>query len=441
MDPQPERRIAVRSTEGRWLGGVCGGLAEHLGISVTSVRIGFVLASFVAGAGVLGYAACWLLMPEKGSMRRSWGARPLDLQGVLGLMSLGIGLLMALALLGLPIRLSVWVPFLMGVAGIVVLWRQSDEAGARSHVRGTAVAPPDLTRSHPAPTPPPGVAGAVAATPPVAAPGPQLSRPDVQRTGSAPDPGVIGRVLVGVLLLLVGVLSVVVPRQQLGTFAQAAAALLALLAGLVLIALPWIRAFGRRLQAEQLAAARAEERAAMAARVHDSVLQTLTLIQRRADDPAEVSRLARSEERALRSWLYAPAGPSGMLAAALAEIVADTEADYDVRIELVTVGDVRVDDRVAAMLAATREALVNAAKHAHGAATMVYVEVTDAEVEVNVRDRGPGFEPDAVDADRHGIRDSIIARMQSVGGSASVRSEPGEGAEVRLLLRLEEGHE
>lgn len=171
----------------------------------------------------------------------------------------------------------------------------------------------------------------------------------------------------------------------------------------------------------------------MAARVHDSVLQTLTLIQRRADDPAEVARLARAEERALRSWLYAPVGASGSLGAALSEVVATTEVDYDARIDLVTVGEAMVDDRMAALVAATREAVVNAAKHA-GAPATVYAEVDEQQVEVNVRDRGCGFDQSAVGADRHGVRESIVARMDAVGGSATVRTAPGEGTEVRLVL-------
>jgi signal transduction histidine kinase len=174
----------------------------------------------------------------------------------------------------------------------------------------------------------------------------------------------------------------------------------------------------------------------MAARVHDSVLQTLTLIQRRVDDPDEVARLARSEERALRSWLYTPKGPSGTLSAQLAEMVAATEADYDVRIDLVTVGDIVVeDDRLAALVAATREAVVNVAKHS-GAPATVYAEVDEEQVEVNVRDRGCGFDPQAVGGDRHGVRESIVARMLTAGGAASVRSEPGAGTEVRLALPI-----
>jgi signal transduction histidine kinase len=241
------------------------------------------------------------------------------------------------------------------------------------------------------------------------------------------------RVLVGLGLVLLGLVAVIGPQLDLATAGRSMAAAGAVVAGLVLIALPWISTWIRGLEAERYAAVRAEERAAMAARVHDSVLQTLTLIQRRADDPAEVTRLARAEERALRSWLYAPVGATGSLGSALAAVVASTESDYDARIDLVTVGDAVVDDRLAALVAATREAVVNAAKHA-GAPASVYAEVDEEQVEVNVRDRGCGFELDSVDPDRHGVRQSIVARMASVGGSATVRSVPGEGTEVRLVL-------
>ena len=164
----------------------------------------------------------------------------------------------------------------------------------------------------------------------------------------------------------------------------------------------------------------------MAARVHDSVLQTLTLIQRRADDPREVLRLARAEERALRSWLYAPTGPSGTLGGALAEVVAaTTEADYDARIELVTVGDTVVDDRVAALVAATREAVVNAAKHADAPAT-VYAEVTERPGGGQREGPGRGFDPDG---GRRRTGTACASRSspgsQAVGGSATVRSAAG----------------
>jgi signal transduction histidine kinase len=314
---------------------------------------------------------------------------------VLGILALGLGLLLGLAALGVPIRVSLWGPVLIVGAGVALLWRQSDDL-QRATIRNRAES-------------------------------------GVQATGALSDRQGWIRVLVGLGLVLLGLVAVIGPQLDLVTTGQSIGAAGAVVAGLVLIALPWISTWIKGLEAERYAAVRAEERAAMAARVHDSVLQTLTLIQRRADDPAEVTRLARAEERALRSWLYAPVGVSGSLGAALAEVVAATEADYDARIDLVTVGDAVVDDRLAALVAATREAVVNAAKHA-GAPATVYAEVDEDQVEVNVRDRGRGFDPDAVDPDRHGVRQSIVARMTAVGGSATVRSAPGEGTEIRLVL-------
>jgi signal transduction histidine kinase/phage shock protein PspC (stress-responsive transcriptional regulator) len=401
MSQTAPARVLVRSSQERWLGGVCGGLADHWGVPVVLVRIGFVVAGAAGGIGVLAYLLLWVLVPSEDVVRPgSRPARGLDLTGTLGLVSMAIGVLIGLSLLGLPIRVSLWVPVLLAGAGIVVLWRQGDDARARAE---------------------------------------RAALPQAEPSGI--DRAMVVRILVGLVLLLLGIVGILVPRLSLMTLLQAMVATAALLAGCILIALPWIRALAERLQAERIATARAEERAAMASRVHDSVLQTLTLIQRRAGDAEEVSRLARAEERALRSWLYAPVGPRGMLAATLAGMVAATEADYDVRVELVTVGDVLVDDRVAGLVAATREAVVNAAKHAHGSATMVYVEVADGQVEVNVRDRGAGFDPETIGEDRHGVRESIVGRMTGLGGRASVRSNPGEGTEVRLIMPVGGFHE
>lgn len=387
-------RVVERSADDRWIAGVCGGLARHLGAPAWAIRVLFVVATVLAGAGLVAYLLLWAFLPPPGRAGASrLGSGPWDVSGLLGLVSMGIGVVMALSLLGLPIRVSLWVPLLLVGAGVVVLWRQGEDARIEAEVVAA----------------PAGARGGQRAT--------------------------VVRVLLGLALLLLGVIGMLVPRVSLVPLLQALAASSALLAGLSLIALPWIRALATRLQAERIAAARAEERAAMATRVHDSVLQTLTLIQRRADDPREVSRLARAEERALRSWLYAPAGPHGMLAATLSEVVAQAESDYDVRIDLVTVGDVVVNDRVEGLVAATREAVVNAAKHAQASAT-VYAEVSEGQLEVNVKDRGRGFDPDAVGTDRHGLRESMIGRMDSLGGSAVVRSELGAGTEVRLILPL-----
>ncbi|HEX6888397.1 MAG TPA: PspC domain-containing protein [Candidatus Nanopelagicales bacterium] len=418
LPPQPAGRRVERSIDDRWIGGVCGGLAEHFGQPAWIFRAAFVVGLLLAGAGAVAYALMWLLLPLRtaplgapsvGRPAGRPGAAPrtasLDLPGVLGIVALGLGVLLALAALGLPVRVSLWAPLILVGGGVVVLWRQGDDA------RATARA----LQAEPAPI-------------------------EAPRLGELRglDAGMWGRLLVGAALVVLGIAGMVIPRIDLLDAAQALVAVGVLVGGLVLIALPWLSAWSARRQAERAAAIRAEERAQMAARVHDSVLQTLTLIQRRADDPVEVARLARTEERHLRSWLYAPAGPSGSLAKALADVVAATEADYDARLELVTVGDVVVDDRVGALVGATREAVVNAAKHA-GAPATVYAEVTDGEVEVNVKDRGRGFDPQRIEPDRHGVRESIVARVEAVGGRATVRSAPGEGTEVRLQLPLPGG--
>jgi signal transduction histidine kinase len=399
--PPPVRRVE-RSPGDRWVAGVCGGLAQHFGQPAWLFRAAFVLAAALGGLGIVAYVLMWLFLPlgieEPGAAHAPGRTPPWDLTGLLGVVALGLGCLLALQAMGMPVRVSVWAPVILVGAGVVVLWRQGDEAqrAARRAEAGTG------------------------------GPVPGSEAPRIARAEAV-------RVLVGLGLLILGMVGLIGPRIDLSTAVQAVAAVAALVAGITVIALPWVRTWSRARQAERFAAIRAEERAQMAARVHDSVLQTLTLIQRRADDPVEVARLARAEERALRSWLYAPVGPSGSLAVALGRIVASTEADYDVRIELVTVGDVMVDDRVEALVAATKEAVVNAAKHA-GAPATVYAEVTDSEVEVNVKDRGCGFDPAAVSPDRHGLAESIVARVQAVGGRASVRSAPGEGTEVRLVL-------
>lgn len=430
MEPTPGVRRVQRSTTDRWVGGVAGGIAAHLGVPTWTVRLVFAVMTIAGGMGAVTYLLMWAFLPLEqepladadaaagtggsvagaatpgsapagragaGPARAGGAAGGWDIGGVLGLLSLALGVLLALSALGAPIKFSAWAPLLLFAAGVVVLWRQSDDS-QRTMLRARAQA-------------------------------------GVQATALVTDRMALIRILVGLGLVAAGVVGVVGPRVDLWTGLRGLAAAGAVVAGLALIALPWVSAWIQRMQAERYAAVRAEERAAMAARVHDSVLQTLTLIQRRADDPREVTRLARAEERALRSWLYAPSGRAGSLGAALSEMATAAEVDFDARIELVTVGDVVVDDRLAALVAATREAVVNVAKHADAPAT-VYAEVADDHVEVNVKDRGRGFDLAAIEDDRHGVRESIVARLAAVGGTATIRTAPGEGTEVRLLLPI-----
>ena len=200
---------------------------------------------------------------------------------------------------------------------------------------------------------------------------------------------------------------------------------------LLLIVGPWVW----RLQEERGEKIRLEERAAVAARVHDSVLQTLALVQRHADDPVRVSALARRQERELRRWLYGSGvTETASLADALADAAADVEELHGIRVELASAGDVPLDERVGQLVLAAREAMTNAAKYAGVSEVSVYAEVTASEIEVFVRDRGAGFDRAAVPAGRRGIAESIEARLARAGGSASVWSETGSGTKVELRL-------
>jgi len=221
--------------------------------------------------------------------------------------------------------------------------------------------------------------------------------------------------------------------------AVAAAAMVGI-AGIVLILGPWWLRIARDLVVERQARARAEERADIAARVHDSVLQTLALIQRRAENPQQVIQLARAQERELRSWLFdgrAPGSLDGQVAtfaAGVRLIQQDVEAQHGVAVEAVTVGDCELDDNLSALLAAAREATVNAVKWSGASVVSVFAEVEPAEVSLFVRDRGRGFDPAAVPDDRKGLAESVRARMARRGGSATIRSVQGEGTEVSLTM-------
>jgi signal transduction histidine kinase len=218
----------------------------------------------------------------------------------------------------------------------------------------------------------------------------------------------------------------------------AAAALLTVL-GLAIVIGPMVYRLAADLSDERAERVRTQERADVAAHLHDSVLQTLALIQRNAEDGPTVARLARAQERDLRAWLYSgEATDERTVASALRGVAARAEDEYAVSVEVVTVGDCPMLESLRPLVHATGEAVTNAAKHAGTGKVDVYAEVTAGAVDVFVRDRGTGFDPAAVPGDRHGVRHSILDRMQRHGGTAEVRSTPGEGTEVRLHLDREE---
>jgi signal transduction histidine kinase len=247
------------------------------------------------------------------------------------------------------------------------------------------------------------------------------------------------RPAIGAVLLIGGLVILLYGHQQADVLAPVGGILL-LLAGALTALGPWWLRIARDVVAERQARIRAEERADMAARVHDSVLQTLALIQRRATEPDQVIRLARVQERELRAWLFddhAPGtvgGDGTTLASGVRKIQQDVEARHRITVDAVTVGDCELDDDMGAMLAAAREATVNAAKWSGADTVSIFAEAEPAAVSVFVRDRGRGFDPDMVPADRKGLAESIRARMTRRGGQVTIRSTPGEGTEVTLTM-------
>jgi signal transduction histidine kinase len=203
--------------------------------------------------------------------------------------------------------------------------------------------------------------------------------------------------------------------------------------GVAVITGPWWVGLVTQLGAERRERIRSQEREDLAAHLHDSVLQTLALIQRNAESPREVVRLARGQERELRDLLYGTRPTSGRFADVLRAAAAEVEDAYAVTIEVVAVGDCDLDEELAALCLAAREAMVNAAKHAGVNELTVYAELEEDAVSVFVRDRGVGFDPETVEVDRHGVRDSILSRVERHGGTAEIRSDE-TGTDVRLRM-------
>lgn len=266
---------------------------------------------------------------------------------------------------------------------------------------------------------------------------------DARRVGSR-----LGRrgpllvILSGIGLVVLGVTSFLASHDALAQARNGAIAIGATLVGVALVAGPWLWRLIRELSAERRERIREHERAELAAHVHDSVLQTLALIQSQAADPDAVKRLARGQERELRSWLYTstPASSNGevTLGTALRSAAAEVEDTHGVAVDVVVVGDAPLDDALTATVAAAREGMVNAAKSSGTPSISVFAEVSNKKVEVFVRDRGSGFDLDEVPEDRRGIRDSIVGRMARHGGKGSVRSG-SSGTEVALSMSRKDG--
>ena len=394
-----------RSHQDRLAGGVAGGLAARTGVDVTVIRTGFVVATVFGLIGAALYVLAWLLIPADGADASIAAKALTDRRGIALVAGLA-SLLIVLLVIASALRAS-WVgnlawPLAISVAGLTLIWRNAppDEQAVLRRL-----ADPLL-----------GLAG-----------------------GGSSRRRIAARVAVAAVPLTLGLYWLLTGHQVAGALRELAGVIL-VMAAIAIVLGPWWVRIARDLMVERQARIRAEERADMAARVHDSVLQTLALIQRRAEHPQQVIQLARAQERELRAWLFDGRSPGSLdgqemtLAAGIRLIQQEVEAQHEVPVEAVTVGDCDLDDDLRTLLAAAREATVNAVKWSGAPVVSIFAEAEPAEVTLFVRDRGRGFDPAAVPPDRKGVAESIRARMARRGGHAVVRTAPGEGTEVSLTM-------
>ncbi|MDX6647727.1 MAG: hypothetical protein QOK40_3454 [Miltoncostaeaceae bacterium] len=379
-------RHVARSSSDRALFGVCGGIGAALGVDATLVRLAFAVAAGLGGAGVAVYAAAAIALPASPDRRPPGGA---------ALQTATATALLVGAELLIVERVGLLLPF-------GLLWPAAAILG--------------------------GIGLAVRIAGGVPAPGRRLRWA---------RPGLVDALRAAGALALIAGAGAALVAQAGGFTAAAATAVTASVAaaGVALLVGPRLARARAEAGSERAERARAEERVAVAARLHDSVLQTLALIQR-SDDVGRSQRLARQQERELRAWLYGGTAASGAttLSAALSQAAAQVEERYGVDVDLVQPSDAELDERLAEIVAAAAEAMANSGKHAGVDQVSVLARVTNEEVSIFVRDRGRGFDPDAVAEDRRGLADSIRGRMQRAGGAARIVSAEGEGTEVELTL-------
>ena len=397
----PLRRVA----DGRLAGGVAAGIAAKTGFSVTVIRVIFCVTALISGFGLAVYVLAWLFLPAVDQPATIATRALADLRGLaLAAMtaSMIVVALIIISILGIGLLSSFSWPVVLAASGMVLIWRNADP-GEQSTLR-------DLAQ-------------------------PVL---DVGEVGTHSRLKL--RIVVAGVMLIGGLATLISVRNARELLAPLGGVVLVIGAVVILLG-PWWLRVARAAMVERQARVRAEERTEIAARVHDSVLQTLALIQRRADSPQQVIQLARAQERELRSWLFDGRAPGSMdglattFTGGVRLIQQDVEAQHGVAVEAVTVGDCEIDDDLSALLAAAREATVNAAKWSGAKVVSLFSEVEPTEVSVFVRDRGCGFDPADVPGDRKGLAESVKARMARRGGSATVKSVLGEGTEVALTMR------
>jgi signal transduction histidine kinase/phage shock protein PspC (stress-responsive transcriptional regulator) len=403
---RPQRPLR-RSADDCILGGVCGGIARRLGVSSKTVRVLTVMFGLILGFGIVWYVAMWVLVTRQGEEKSILSRTGSDRREkeILSVGTIGVfALLLALRILGINAFGFLTLILALSALGFFVVWRGASDA-ERRHLH-------DLTNN--------------AAT--------------IGASSGEGWRGIAVRTVVSVVLIIVAVANLSSVSHRPGAGGGVVVGAIALLFGLIIMFAPWWIGTVRGLSQERRARVRAQERADMAAHVHDSVLQTLSLIQRAADNPVEVARLVRMQERDLRSWLVDPesfglaSNPPTTLAETALEIEHEVEDTYAMAVEVVVVGDCSLDAPVLALLGAGREAAINAAKWSGAPSVSIYLEVEPEKITMFIRDLGHGFDPTQVTDDRQGISGSIVERMARHGGKATIRSSPGHGTEVELEL-------
>ena len=388
--------LFARSRSDRLVAGVAGGIAERLGVDATLIRLAFVVLSFAGGFGIIAYLLGWLIGaerladdPEPEVERRS-GARV-----VISIALVIAGTLLLLREIGLWLGDALVWSIGLAAFGSAIIWMRGDDAGRARFAKLAS----------------------------------RLTAADALQGRSK------GRVAAGAALVGGGMLIFLVANTSLRSLGNVMFAVVVTVAGLGLILGPWMYGMINQLATERRERIRSEERAEVAAHLHDSALQTLAMIQR-AQSPQEMVTLARVQERELRTWLYGrERNGADTLSRAVDEMASRVEGLHRVKVETVVVGDaLAMDDRLRALVDALGEATTNAAKHSGAGSVSVYVEAAADSVTAFVRDEGSGFDPAAVPADRRGIEESIVGRMQRHGGTATVSSEATVGTEVRLVI-------
>ena len=390
---EPERVVLQRSGH-QLLGGVCGGIAAHIGVSARVLRVVFVLLSFAGGLGVVLYGAYWIVVPEEpGAPARSTTIAIIKYAVTAAATVAGLAFVFG----AIPFGGQLFIPIILALLGAALIWRQSGEVERQRWWR--------LSRT-------------------------SFESRAAERNGRL-------RVIAGAALVVLGGALVLI-RADISAVRDGFIAMVVTAAGIALITGPWWMRTLATLSDERRERIRSQERAELAAHLHDSVLQTLALIQRNAQSPREVTRLARGQERELRGLLYREERASGLLTEQLAEQLAVAAAEVEdahvITVDVVVVGNTAVDEQLVALVAAIREAMVNAAKHAGIKTISLYAEVEPDAVTAFVKDRGVGFDPIEIAEDRQGVRGSIIARVERHGGVATIKSAPGQGTEVQLRM-------